>query len=88
MADYGECIIRGLDHDGQRYQRIEIVKADPRILIADEWLTEIRKGGGEPHMQLDGNVLTIVGSNRTVVYRIMGHEPDWFTRAWIAEWPD
>ena len=89
---YGDVIVRGLDWaDDGRYRCIEILEAAPRTLVDDEVLNDIREGRNPwDHVTLDGDVLTIRGTNRTVVYRIVGHHPDWLNRphTWVMEWPD
>ncbi|HEV8653144.1 MAG TPA: hypothetical protein VG276_28060 [Actinomycetes bacterium] len=78
---YGDLILRGW-----RHQRPEVIQADPRTLIVDELLEEIRQGKARPWVTLDGEVLTIRGSNRTVIYRIGEHLEDY--RCHVLEWPD
>jgi hypothetical protein len=72
--------------------RIRIDHADPRILISAELLDLIVDNPDDNRwMDLrgcttyDGGVLTINGSNRTVIYRITGYVPR--VRGFIAEWP-
>jgi hypothetical protein len=82
---YGDVVVRGHWPD----EALEIIEAAPRALIDDDLLTEIRNGAS-PHATLDGDVLTIRATNRTLVYRIVGKHPDWLNhpRAWVIEWPD
>lgn len=64
-----------------------IRQADPRILIADEFLTEMREGTfHEPAAVVVGDVLTLTAINQTVVYRLTGERDSY--GSWYAEWPD
>ena len=83
----GEVILRRDD------DRLYVERADPRILVADPIVAALRDGtfygSDPPHghgLFLDGDVLTIRAANRTVIYRIVGYDPERF--AWVAEWPD
>ena len=92
MTDiYGDVIIRGLDWADGRYRCIEILEAAPRTLIDDALLNDIR-GGCNPsdHATLDGDILTIRATNRTVIYRIVGRHPDRLNHPheWVMEWPN
>jgi hypothetical protein len=72
---------------GPRRVDLYIDHADPRVLVADEVLAEWRQGNYyHPALTLDGDLVKIRARNRTVVYRLVEHVPEW--RAWIAEWPD
>ncbi len=69
---------------------VEILRADPRILVDAVVLDDIALGRS-PFVSLfatlTGPTVRFEGSNRTVVYRIvkyLGPEVD----AYIAEWPD
>ena len=81
----GDCLLRSIIGPGG-VRRIEVYKADPRILIAEEIVERIRRGEAAPEVTLRGGVLTIDAANRRVVYRLVRHMPEW--RAWVAEWPD
>jgi hypothetical protein len=80
--DYGECRLTRIDDmDGSR---IEVIRADPRVLIdaavlqdRERWL---------PCATLVDGILRIEAANRTVIYRIGQYLPD--HDAWEAEWPD
>jgi hypothetical protein len=86
---YGDVVYRALDWAAGRYRSIEIIEAAPRALIDDETLDEIRVGA-RPYATLDGGVLTIRATNRTLVYRIVGRHPDRINHPheWVMEWPD
>lgn len=53
-----------------------IDQADPTILIADEFLTEMR-AGEMPDVAVVGDVVTFTGINRTVVYQLAGYRDSW-----------
>lgn len=76
----GECVLTTVD-DG-----IRVDHADPEILISPELLDEMRAGNLHPNVSLDGDLLRIEGTNRTVIYRIGDKVPDLF--AYYAAWPD
>lgn len=82
----GEVILRGSYLRSGALDELEIIEAAPRALISDELLEEIREGKVSPGITVDGDVLTIRGVNRTVIYRIMGKDPQ--RHAYILEWPD
>lgn len=50
--------------------------SDPLILIADEFLTEMR-AGEMPAVAVVGDVVTFEGVNRTVAYRLTGARDPW-----------
>jgi hypothetical protein len=64
---------------------VHIEKADPQVMVAAKFLDDVRDGW-YPWTSLDGDVLKIHGTNRTVIYRIGGPVPD--LAAYYAEWPD
>jgi len=70
--------------------QFEIVEADPRITITDEFIDRVRQGYGHPNISLVDDVLTMRGTNRTVVYRLVEHVPAvGITQShYRAEWPD
>lgn len=81
----GSCHLRTLAGG-----RLEVLRADPRIRIAAPVLAEIRAGSHPSatigHAHDGAEVLTIAGSNRTVIYRVGAH--DAMTDTYRAEWPD
>jgi hypothetical protein len=79
---YGNVILRSWFGSAQ----VEVVQADPSTLISSALLNEIRRGEANPSVTVDGSVLTIRGSNRTVIYRIVEHLPH--LNAYLLEWPD
>ncbi|MEO3856212.1 hypothetical protein [Acrocarpospora sp. B8E8] len=83
--DYGNCVV-AQNFDGT----LTVERADPRILISAELLNIVRNldrvDWMHPGVALVGDVLTIDGSNQTVVYRIGEKVPDRY--AYYAEWPD
>jgi hypothetical protein len=85
MTEYGEVIMsRQFDPDRGR-DCCHIDRADPRALIADELLTEIRRG--TPFADLDGDVLTIRDDyGQRFIYRIGQFRLD--LHAYEMEWPD
>lgn len=76
----GDCIIS--DHTSHLY----IVQADPRIKITGYVVDLLRQGDIRPEATLVDDVLTIRGTNRTVIYRLGEYDP--LTRTYSAEWPD
>jgi len=85
LPPQGECQLRNDFEQGLLY----IDRADPRILISDQVIEEWRTGHGlycHPAVTLTLTTVTICAANRTVVYRLTEHVPEW--HAWIAEWPD
>jgi hypothetical protein len=84
FAPRGECHLRN-GEDG----RLWVDRADPRLLISDGLVEQWAGRHGmfhHPAVTLADRVVTIRAANRTVVYRLVEHVPEW--RAWIAEWPD
>lgn len=73
----GDCIIRR-DGDG-----LYVVAADQRIRFAPELIDEIRVGQHHPAVSILGDVITIKATNRTIIYRLTGQQPDglnyWYT---------
>lgn len=68
---------------------LEIVHADPKIKISTEMMDRFKSGYGHPAVSLVDDVLTIHGTNRTVVYRINGDKSHDGFQWWVhAEWPD
>ena len=81
VIDEGEVWVRNVGDD------LDVVRADPRVLISEDLVNAFRVGELQPAVSLDGNdVLRIRVNNRTVIYRLVEHVPAW--RAWIAEKPD
>jgi hypothetical protein len=76
----GQCWVSLVDGD------LVIDRADPRITIAEELVSEWRQGNHHPTVSLDGDLLRVQAKNRTVIYRLVEHVPEY--HAWIAEWPD
>jgi hypothetical protein len=64
----------------------KILQADPRISITAESIDRFRGGYGHPAITLVGDVLTIRGTNRTVVYRLAEYMLK--QNYYRAEWPD
>lgn len=79
VREYGECLL-ATTSDGLLVER-----ADPEILISPELLDEIRDHR-RADVHLDGDVLTIHGLNRKVIYRVGDKVPHLF--AYHAAWPD
>lgn len=74
---------------------VVILRADPRVLISDEFLLAIEHGLASGPGVLDktactdgytGAVLTLDAENQRVVYRLGRHRPA--LHAYEAEWPD
>jgi hypothetical protein len=65
-----------------------IEHADPKTFISGEMLDEIQAGDCEPWAHLDGDVLTLTGINRRVVYRIDFDGYRLAPHMYPMEWPD
>ena len=63
-----------------------IDRADPKTLITAEMVDAVRAGRCEPWARLDGDVLTLEGVNRRVVYRIDFDSYSYDT--YRMQWPD
>jgi hypothetical protein len=59
----GQCILHNIDG------RLLVERADPQILLSEQLLAQVAAGQGHADMHLDGDVLTIDGSNQHVSYR-------------------
>jgi hypothetical protein len=64
---------------------IRVVLAKPRVFIPAEVVFAVRQHRSHPGITLDGDVLTIEGENRKVIYRLT---QDPVRHGYIAEWPD
>lgn len=76
QTEPGDCTISvhyASPHD--RAGRLRIDHADPLVLMSTELLDEIRGPNHHPDVELDGDLLTIRASNRTVIYRIGEYDP-------------
>lgn len=67
--------------------RINIVRADPRVLIAGSLLAKMRVET-HPDVIIDGDVITIDAVNRRYVYRIIPDSYDPLDDTYAMEWPD
>ncbi len=65
---------------------LQIDHADPQVRISAELLAKLRAGRLRPEIRLDGDLLRIAGTNRTVIYRLGGPTPD--GSAYYMAWPD
>jgi hypothetical protein len=83
VKEPGTCVVTSL-HDPLTGVKLRVDHADPRIWIAPEVLEGMVPDGWPA--TLNGDVLTIRGVNRTVIYRIGHYLPD--QRVYEAEWPD
>jgi hypothetical protein len=82
----GDCTISDRIVPETSQREIHLDHADPRIQIAEDFLNEIRGGHHHPGVALDGDLLKIRATNRTVIYRIGIYTPD--RKVYTAEWPD
>lgn len=60
----GQCLLHNIGG------RLFVERADPVVAIAEAMISQVRAGHGHPDCHLDGNVLTIDGSNQQVAYRL------------------
>jgi hypothetical protein len=67
----GECVVTRLYDRGDR---LFVVQADPEVLVSGGLLEEAAAGELHPGVTIQGGVMTISGTNRTVVYEL--GEPD------------
>lgn len=65
---------------------IRIDRADPVIRVAAELLDDMRRGHHHPDVEVTGDLLTIRGSSRTVVYRVGEYDRERDT--YLCHWPD
>jgi hypothetical protein len=79
--DFGTFAWTTAPQDGYE---LRILHADPRVLLPNELLDDVRRGGLSSPATLDGDILRIAAVNRTVVYRL----GDRTARGTVAEWPD
>jgi hypothetical protein len=98
-AGLGDVTLRSIYGDRGQVAAVEVLHADPRVLISGEVLRQIHDGKPEetvPFAGADhpgvGGVLRIHAVNRTLVYRIASDAPvaDGYEMpdAYIGEWPD
>lgn len=80
MTVLGECVVTAVG------DRLRVDRADPEIVIAPEFLDEIRAGRHHEDVHLVGDLLRIEALNRRVVYRVGEMIPD--RRGYYAAWPD
>jgi hypothetical protein len=64
---------------------LHIDRADPIILVHTSVLNEMQHSTGS-FARVDGEILTVTGKNRTVVYRIGEYDPA--QDAYVCRWPD
>lgn len=95
----GELLITTLNDPVALGPILRIDRADPHVWITDEVIEAIvrsweftPRGWGSPFGRLDyaasprGAVLTLTGTNRTVIYLLS--EYDRQRNRWLAVWPD
>lgn len=84
----GVLVYRAFDHVAlwvARVNRVRIVRADPIILITDQFL-ERHGHYDRPGVSYDGDLLVVRAVNRTVIYRRREYLAD--QRVWVFSWPD
>jgi hypothetical protein len=85
-GDYdGEFWIRYQDR-AALYPEFSIDRADPKVTIHREVVDGIRRGPHHPDVDLDGDILRIRATNRTVVYQLVLYDRS--ANCYYAEWPD
>jgi hypothetical protein len=63
--------------DGDGKVRVDINRADPRVVISAP-IVDAARSGASPWTSVDGDVLRIEASNRTVAYRLGEYEHERF----------
>ena len=80
----GELLFRR--HYDPKENPIEILRADPVVLVCRELLEEVTLVDS-PWVKLDGiEFIHFIGRNRTVIYRI--GEYDFLSKRYTLRWPD
>lgn len=83
----GECTLT-VHYDGpdDPVGRVYVDQADPVVWAAGEAVAEIKSGAAHPDVTIQDDLITIRGSNRTVVYRI--RQDDFPRDRYLMVWPD
>lgn len=100
-TSYGDVLLQGHYSDDGQCTSVEIVTADPRVLIDGKMLRRIHSGEDEltvPFAEIDhvavGGVFRIHAANRILVYRLTEYEPPFepggprIPDTYVGEWPD
>jgi len=82
----GECVLSTYYcPETNRYQ-LRIDRADPIIWVSPDVVAELLARQPETFVEVDGDLLTLAGANRTVVYRVGEYVPD--RHVYVCRWPD
>jgi hypothetical protein len=98
-TDLGDVVLRAHYGDDGQPESVEVLEADPRVLIGGHLIREAHAGQPDervPFATVDkpevGGVLRIDASNRRLVYVLTEYEPlvNGFRArdAYTGEWPD
>lgn len=79
----GDCTISRIVGGFTEPDRLRIDRADPHVRIAPDLLDELASAR-HPDATIEGDVLRIVGVNRTVEYRIGEAVDDGFGHRWYC----
>lgn len=83
----GDCVL-GADYGDpdDLHGRLRVDRADPIIWVSAEIVERVRVNDHHPDVTVDGDLLTIRASNRTVIYRIGEYYPQ--RHCYLLTWPD
>jgi hypothetical protein len=85
----GECILvlAGYDfNEVVQFATIHVVRADPVIRITKELYDVMANGSVHPSVTMEDGIITISGSNRTVIYKV--GEFNYELGCYQCHWPD
>lgn len=98
-TSFGDVVLRAHYDDGGQPESVEVLEADPRVLIGGHLVREVH--AGQPHERVPfaevdeaavGGTLRIRASNRNLVYRLTEYEPlldgHRVPDTYVGEWPD
>lgn len=62
--------------------RLHVERADPRVLISEALLAQVRTGQGHPDLHLDGFTLVIDAANQRLTYQLSDFDAQ--SMCWLA----